>query len=201
VINTGFDITIVPGVTVGTFPNVFECASYTLPALSIGKYYTQPNAAGTELAAGTPITSTQQIYVYAVTANDCKSEASFTVFIGMPTPVDISQCEPYVLPALPIGGYYTGPAGTGTQIPSGPPSTFRKLYTSLYPTPNALYRRLAFLGEHRTANSRRATQRKCLRKLYPTGNHQWGISSQTATEPEPISIPVTSSPHQGNLYL
>lgn len=119
VINTGFDITIVPGVTVGTFPNVFECASYTLPALTIGKYYTQPNAGGTELAAGTAITTTQQVYVYAVTANDCKSEASFTVFIGMPTPVDISQCEPYVLPALPIGGYYTGPAGTGTQIPSG----------------------------------------------------------------------------------
>jgi gliding motility-associated-like protein len=119
VINTGFDITIVPGVTVGTFQNVFECTSYTLPALSIGKYYTAPNAGGTELTAGTAITSTQQIYVHAVTANDCTSESSFTVFIGMTVPADVAQCEPYVLPALPIGNYYTAPLGGGTQIPSG----------------------------------------------------------------------------------
>lgn len=119
VINTGFDITIVPGVTVGTFQNVFECTSYVLPALSIGKYYTEPNAGGTELAAGTAITATQIVYVHAITANDCKSESSFTVFIGMATPPDVSQCEPFTLPALPIGNYYTGPAGSGTQIPSG----------------------------------------------------------------------------------
>ena len=38
------------------------------------------------------------------------------MFIGDLQPEDIIQCEPYQLPALPIGGYYTGPHGSGQLI-------------------------------------------------------------------------------------
>ena len=119
VLNNGFDITIVPSVTVGTFADVFECTSYTLPTLAVGNYYTQSNAGGAQLSAGTAITVSQPIYVYATSPNDCTSETSFDVFIGIVTPADIAQCQPYTLPALPIGNYYTGPTGSGQQIPSG----------------------------------------------------------------------------------
>ena len=119
VIATGFDVTIVPGVTVGTFPDVFECTSYTLPPLTVGKYYTEANAGGTEMPAGTQITTSMPVYVHAVTQNDCVSESQFSVYIGIVTPPNVEQCDPYVLPALPIGHYYTGPQGTGQQIASG----------------------------------------------------------------------------------
>jgi hypothetical protein len=59
--------------------------------------------------------------VYATTgeSNPCTDEESFDVVIGIPQPADISQCNGYTLPALPIGNYFTGPSGTGTLIPAG----------------------------------------------------------------------------------
>lgn len=119
ILNTGFDVTIVPGVAVAPIQNVFECDSYTLPSLSVGNYFTLPNGAGDQLAAGTSITTSQTIYVYATSPNDCSSQTSFAVYIGIATPADVAQCEPYVLPALPIGNYYTGPNGSGQQIAAG----------------------------------------------------------------------------------
>ena len=121
VVDSSFTVTIVPNIEVGTRPDVFECTSYTLPALSLGKYFTGPGGTGTQLAAGTIITTNQTIYVYATTSgmNPCSDEDIFDVFIGMPQPADISQCNGYILPPLPIGNYYTSPSGTGTQIPSG----------------------------------------------------------------------------------
>jgi len=119
IINQDFSITISPILNLGSFNNVFECNSYTLPALSIGKYFTEPNGGGIELLAGTEITSSQTIYVFAVSDQGCVSQVPFDVVIGVFTPSDVAQCEPYVLPALPVGHYYTGPHGTGTQIASG----------------------------------------------------------------------------------
>jgi len=118
VLTDSFDITIVASVTLGTFPNVFECDSYTLPALPVGKYYTETGAGGDELTAGTVITTSKTVYVYAA-SNDCIAQTQFNVIIGIPTPADIAQCQPYTLPNLPAGNYYTGPRGTGTQIPAG----------------------------------------------------------------------------------
>lgn len=121
VIDTDFTVTILPTIDIDDQSNVFDCTSYTLPAIANATYYTQANGLGTEVPAGTPITTTQTLYAYADTGapNFCKTQKQFTVYIGIDTPADISQCNGYTLPALPIGDYYTGPAGTGTMIPAG----------------------------------------------------------------------------------
>ncbi len=121
VIDTDFQVTITPTPEVGTFPNVFDCTSYTLPALTLGKYYTEPAGGGTEIPAGTVITSTQTVYVHAQTSTTpvCMDDASFNVYIGFTAPADVTQCDPYTLPVLPIGNYYTGPNGTGSLIAAG----------------------------------------------------------------------------------
>lgn len=121
VIDTDFTVNILPTIDIGQQPNVFDCTSYTLPALSSGAYYTQPNGQGPQVPAGSNVTTTTTFYAYADTGapNFCKTEKQFTVFIGIDTPADISQCNGYTLPLLPIGNYFTGPAGTGEMIPSG----------------------------------------------------------------------------------
>lgn len=121
VVDSSFQVTILPAIVLGERPDVFECTSYSLPALSVGKYYPAANGSGTQIPAGTVITSTQNIYVYATTAgaNPCVTEDLFRVTIGITAPADIYQCNGYTLPSLPIGKYYTGPAGTGTMIPEG----------------------------------------------------------------------------------
>jgi gliding motility-associated-like protein len=119
VIDTDFDITIIPNLDLGKFENVFDCKSYTLPQLTAGEYFTETNGKGTKLNAGDVINTTQNIYVYADSSNGCISQASFSVIIGLETPTDISQCEPYTLPSLAVGNYYTEPQGKGTLIPDG----------------------------------------------------------------------------------
>jgi len=118
-IDAGFSVTVVPVIDLGTFSAVFSCSSYTLPALSAGKYFTLPGGQGSEILAGTIIYVTQTVYVFAETSEGCKSEKSFDVVIGINTPADVYQCNGYTLPTLPIGNYFTGRAGTGTMIPSG----------------------------------------------------------------------------------
>jgi len=121
VVDSSFNISIINTLDVGTFSDIFRCTSYVLPSLTIGNYFTGNGGTGTQLAAGTPVTSNQTIYVYAATtgATICSDEASFDVFIGIDQPADISQCNGYTLPSLPIGNYYTGPSGSGTQIAAG----------------------------------------------------------------------------------
>jgi len=120
-INSSFTVNLINNLDVGTFADVFNCTSYTLPPLALGNYYTASGGNGTQLAAGTIITSSQTIYVYAATTSTpvCSDEDSFEIVIGMPQPADIAQCNGYTLPSLPIGNYYTGPAGSGTMIPAG----------------------------------------------------------------------------------
>lgn len=121
IIDIYFDVTILPEVEVGTFETVFDCQSYVLPALTVGKYYTLPNGEGDVIPFGTPITSSQTIYVYAATTTDpvCSDTASFDVVIGVDPPTDIHQCNPYTLPQSSVAKYFTGPNGTGTEIPGG----------------------------------------------------------------------------------
>ncbi|WP_284651276.1 T9SS type B sorting domain-containing protein [Flavobacterium terrisoli] len=121
IVDSSFDVTILPTIEVGERPNVFDCTSYTLPALTIGNYFTGPSGTGTQLAAGTQITTTQTIYVFGTTsgATPCTSEDIFEVVIGIAQPQNISQCNGYTLPQLPVGNYYTGPMGTGQLIPGG----------------------------------------------------------------------------------
>ena len=121
IVDTDFTVTIIPSVEVGTRNDIFECTSYTLPELSVGNYYTQPGGNGTQMAAGTVITSNQTVYVYATTGgtSPCTDEDSFEVFIGINQPADISQCNGYTLPSLPVGNYFTAPMGGGQMIPAG----------------------------------------------------------------------------------
>lgn len=114
-----FDVTIFPTVNVGAFKTIFDCNSYTLPELTVGNYFTKADGLGEKINAGTVITTTQTVYVYAITVDGCISKAAFSVIIGVPTPIDVRQCSPYTLPKLAIGDYYTGPNGTGNIIKSG----------------------------------------------------------------------------------
>ncbi|MFV0572781.1 MAG: T9SS type B sorting domain-containing protein [Xanthomarina gelatinilytica] len=66
--------------------DVTACNDYTLPALTVGDYYTAtggPGGTGTMLNAGDVITTTQTIYVYAETGStpNCFDENSFVVTI------------------------------------------------------------------------------------------------------------------------
>ncbi|RXR32962.1 T9SS type B sorting domain-containing protein [Flavobacterium piscinae] len=101
-----------------------ECVSYTLPSLAIGGYFTEPNGGGQQIPAGTVINSTQTIYVYAESQSspNCTDNLNFTITISLPvieTPDVTSACETYVLPSIPLGNYFTGENGTGTQLTEG----------------------------------------------------------------------------------
>ncbi|MBP6237069.1 MAG: T9SS type A sorting domain-containing protein [Saprospiraceae bacterium] len=120
-----FDVTINITPVADAPSDVTECDSYTLPALTVGNYFTGPGGTGTALFAGNNITSTQTIYVYAETATtpNCTDENSFVVTINI-TPVadapsDVTECDSYTLPALTVGNYFTGPGGTGTALFAG----------------------------------------------------------------------------------
>lgn len=120
-VDSSFNITIINNLDVGNRADVFACTSYVLPPLTLGNYYTGTGGTGSQLAVGTPITTTQTIYVYAATTGTpvCSDEDSFEVIIGITQPSNISQCNGYALPSLPIGNYFTGPSGTGQQIAAG----------------------------------------------------------------------------------
>ena len=104
---------------------VFECTSYTLPALTVGNYYTLPGGpagGGVQIPVGTQISTTQTIYVYAelTTATTvCSDEESFTVTIGAfqaPVVNNVTDCFTYTLLPLPAPfNYYTQPNGLGTM--------------------------------------------------------------------------------------
>lgn len=107
------------------FPtSVTECVGYTLPDLIVGNYYTAPAGGGTQIPEGTVITSTQNIYVYVPTSTvpNCTDNYFFTVTITLPqiiVPVDLSNCVSYELPVIPVGNYFTGSGGSGTQLNAG----------------------------------------------------------------------------------
>ncbi|MGL2963295.1 choice-of-anchor L domain-containing protein [Flavobacterium sp. RSB2_4_14] len=121
VVDSSFTVSILSTIEVGTRNDIFECSSYTLPALTLGNYYSQSGGTGNQIPVGTVLTASQTIYVYAATTGPtpCSDEDSFEVIIGINQPPNISQCNGYTLPTLPIGNYFTGPMGTGTQIPAG----------------------------------------------------------------------------------
>lgn len=117
-----FTVTINHTPVLTSIPNLNSCESYTLFPLTQGDYYTGPNGSGTLLHAGDVITSTQTIYVYAhtATAPDCSSEISFLLTIfNVDSKPNTTTCENYTLPELSVGNYFTGPNGTGIQLPAG----------------------------------------------------------------------------------
>lgn len=107
------------------FPtDVTECVGYTLPNLVVGNYFTEPMGMGTQIPAGTFISTNQTIYVYAITQStpNCTDNYNFTVSIVLPiltAPATTSDCENYILPPITVGNYYTGSNGTGTALFAG----------------------------------------------------------------------------------
>lgn len=138
VIDLSFDVIITISPSVPTLPNVFDCTSYTLPALSNGKYYDAPGGSGNELAVGTVITSTQTVYIFA-SNGQCFDQSSFQVIIGLTIQSDVTECASFTLPQLPIGNYFTAPAGGGTQLAAGTAITTSQnvyIYVPTATTPN-----------------------------------------------------------------
>ena len=103
--------------------DVSVCESYTLPNITNGEYFTEPDGNGSQLYPGDVIISTQTIYIFRRLNATCSNQISFTVtVIGIPqidSRSNIDVCDQYVLTPLTIGNYYTGPNGTGTLLPSG----------------------------------------------------------------------------------
>ncbi|RYE11718.1 MAG: hypothetical protein EOP51_32670, partial [Sphingobacteriales bacterium] len=78
---TSFIILMQQGVYVPHFDDVVTCGSFILPVIEWpALYYTAPNMGGTQLANGTVITTSQTIYIHAV-SGVCNDESSFTVNI------------------------------------------------------------------------------------------------------------------------
>jgi hypothetical protein len=97
---SSFEVIINDTPVVDSPQDEFVCVSYTLPALTLGgDYYTAPDGGGTMLSAGTVLTSTQTLYVYAETSTvpNCFSQAVFTVNIFneplINTPTAITVCD------------------------------------------------------------------------------------------------------------
>jgi gliding motility-associated-like protein len=120
-----FDVTIVPIPLVSNFTDITVCDPYTLPPLSDGNYYTEPNGQGTLLNAGDVISSTQVIYIYnqdPILMDACDNETQFTVSIlGITVDQleDVVRCDSYTLPTLTVGDYFTEPNGQGTPLFAG----------------------------------------------------------------------------------
>jgi gliding motility-associated-like protein len=120
-----YSITINSLPTVDSPINRLECENYTLPTLINGNYFTTTGGVG-PLNTGDVISSTQTLYVYAISTLGCSNEKSFTITIRQKPSVaiftDVFTCSNFILPALANGAYYTatnGPNGIGTQIPAG----------------------------------------------------------------------------------
>ncbi|MFD1601418.1 choice-of-anchor L domain-containing protein [Flavobacterium artemisiae] len=78
-----FMVTISPTPVLASTPDVAICESYTLPPLAVGNYYSEPNAAGTQYAAGQKITASQKMYIYtaAATNSSCFAQDDFNITI------------------------------------------------------------------------------------------------------------------------
>ena len=123
---TSFTITVSGTPPVDTVSNETVCASYTLPSITNGNYYTATNGGGTQLNIGDNITTTQTIFIYnevGTAPNTCSNESSFTITVTGNPPVDTisseAVCTSYTLPALTNGNYYTATNGGGTQLNVG----------------------------------------------------------------------------------
>ena len=95
------------------------CDSYILPALTNGNYFTDPNGGGTQLSAGTKISASTTLYVYAESPVDpsCINEKPFDITINITSNATFVQIPPIcegdmlTLPTSSVEGF------TGTWSP------------------------------------------------------------------------------------
>jgi gliding motility-associated-like protein len=98
------------------FTDIKECVSYDLKPAPVGEFRDAPNGGGNVILPGL-ITKTTTIYTYILGAS-CANDDFFTITINAPillTPVDVTTCDRFLLPA-PIDGeeYYTLSGGPST---------------------------------------------------------------------------------------
>lgn len=111
---------IVQIVNTSQFVPQSACGSFTLPAISFGNYYSQPNGLGNVIDPTQPITQNTTIYYYTNTtlAPNCTDNLAYEITI-LPLPeVDEipsnTYCGFYILPPLTNGTYYRLPGGPNT---------------------------------------------------------------------------------------
>jgi len=93
---TSFNIAVQEGINVTDFDDVVTCGFYILPPIQWpALYYTAPNMGGNQIPGGTVITTSQTIYIHAVSGT-CNAESSFTVTINGDGPV-ISPLSPIAI--------------------------------------------------------------------------------------------------------
>jgi gliding motility-associated-like protein len=130
--NYMFTLTIYPTPEVDilgdTNGNILRCINtpYTLTALPNGDYYdgTGGPTSANHIPDGTIVNTPgfHTYYIYNET-NGCSAESNFTIEIRdlplIDNFTDVFVCEPYELPALTNGNYYTESGGNGDNIPEG----------------------------------------------------------------------------------
>ena len=122
--NIAINITINPIPPVDELDDILRCEDDlpTLQPLTNGQYFSASGGNGTPLFAGDVISSSQTIYIYNTNAF-CDAETSFNVEIRPFPPVDnftdIFSCDPYVLPVLSNGQYFTETGAQGAQLNAG----------------------------------------------------------------------------------
>ena len=110
-------ITVFPLPPVDQPEAVVACNSYTLPPLTNGSYFTEPNGQGTPLNAGAIINQSQTLYIFN-DDNRCTNEYAWSIFI-VPQFTDVSSCGSYEIPEVEAGNFYTQPKGGGTLLQAG----------------------------------------------------------------------------------
>jgi len=122
--NVAINITINTTAPVDELDDILRCEDDlpTLQPLTNGQYFSTSDGNGTQLFAGDVISSSQTIYIYNTNAF-CDAETSFEIEIRPFPPVDnftdIFNCEPYILPVLSNGQYFTESGAQGTQLNAG----------------------------------------------------------------------------------
>jgi gliding motility-associated-like protein len=107
------------------FVPISNCGSYTLPAIEIGGYFDSPKGQGTNIPAGTVITTSQTVYYYATTTTtpNCTDNTKYDITIKplplVDTPANRLECQSYVLPPLINGNYFTQTNGGGLPLKAG----------------------------------------------------------------------------------
>lgn len=123
------------------FTSSTNCGSFTLPSISIGSYYDQPNGQGNSIDPSIPITTSQVVYYYADTTElpNCTDNLNYNITI-IPLPLvdeipSADYCEEYVLPQLTNGTYYllSGGPDTTNQVEIQPNTVIDLSGTSLPP--------------------------------------------------------------------
>ncbi|MFI8380121.1 choice-of-anchor L domain-containing protein [Leeuwenhoekiella sp. NPDC079379] len=112
-----FDIIVYPLPLVDMPANVVACNNFTLPALTNGNYFTEPEGQGTPLNAGDLIEQTQSVYIFADDSR-CTNDYEWRIFI-VEEYTDMTACGSFTVPTVEAGDFYTAALGGGTLIPQG----------------------------------------------------------------------------------